>query len=199
MAGQNDVLLDNDFTAEVYNQPDIIIPENIAGAGTAVTSINGVGGPAVTLGGGTTGMSFSVASPNITLTGTLVVANGGTGATTASGARTNLGLGTIATQDANNVAITGGSITGITDLALADGGTGSSTAAGARSNLGAAASGANNDINTFGALTGNTGWAAWTGTSDKTTHDTTTATLTNVAETLKALIDTLLTSGVIEV
>jgi hypothetical protein len=36
-------------------------------------------------------------------------------------------VGTIATQDANNVAITGGSITGITDLAVADGGTGTST------------------------------------------------------------------------
>lgn len=44
--------------------------------------------------------------------------------------------GTMAAQDANNVAITGGSITGITDLAVADGGTGASTAAGARTNLG---------------------------------------------------------------
>ncbi len=74
------------------------------------------------------------------ITGTLAIANGGTNATTASGARTNLGLGTIATQDASSVAITGGSITGITDLAVADGGTGASTAADARTNLGAAAS-----------------------------------------------------------
>jgi len=36
------------------------------------------------------------------------------------------GLGTIATQAANNVAITGGSITDITDLVVADGGTGRS-------------------------------------------------------------------------
>lgn len=49
--------------------------------------------------------------------------------------RSWLGLGTLATQDANNVAITGGSVTGITDLAVADGGTGASTAAAARSNL----------------------------------------------------------------
>jgi hypothetical protein len=70
------------------------------------------------------------------VTGVVAVANGGTGATTASGARTNLGLGTIATQDASAVAITGGSITGITDLAIADGGTGASTAAQARINLG---------------------------------------------------------------
>jgi hypothetical protein len=39
----------------------------------------------------------------------------------------NQSLGTIATQNANNVTITGGTITGITDLAVADGGTGSST------------------------------------------------------------------------
>lgn len=53
----------------------------------------------------------------------------------ASAARTTLGLGTIATQAANNVNITGGSITGITDLAIADGGTGASTANAALNNL----------------------------------------------------------------
>jgi hypothetical protein len=71
------------------------------------------------------------------VSGTVAVANGGTGATTAADARTNLGLGTIATQNANAVAITGGSISGITDLAVADGGTGASSASVARSNLGA--------------------------------------------------------------
>lgn len=50
--------------------------------------------------------------------------------------RTTLGLGSIATQEASNVSITGGSVTGITDLAIADGGTGASTAANARTNLG---------------------------------------------------------------
>ena len=44
-------------------------------------------------------------------------------------------LGTIATQDANSVAITGGAITGITDLAVVDGGTGASSTAGARTSL----------------------------------------------------------------
>lgn len=52
--------------------------------------------------------------------------------------RTTLGLGSIATQAASAVSISGGTVSGITDLAVADGGTGASTASGARSNLGAA-------------------------------------------------------------
>jgi hypothetical protein len=55
--------------------------------------------------------------------------------------RNTLGLGTISTQNANAVNITGGTIAGITDLAVADGGTGASTAAGARTNLGSGANG----------------------------------------------------------
>lgn len=74
----------------------------------------------------------------------IAITAGGTGATTAAAARTNLGLasgattsvGTMATQNATSVAITGGSITGITPIAITEGGTGASTAAGARYNLG---------------------------------------------------------------
>ena len=81
---------------------------------------------------GLDGDNFTVGG-NLTVTGTssfttaVPVASGGTGASTAANARTNLGLGTIATQAASSVSITGGSITGITDLAVADGGTGAST------------------------------------------------------------------------
>ena len=81
---------------------------------------------------GLDGDNFTVGG-NLTVTGTssfttaVPVASGGTGASTAADARTNLGFGTIATQDASSVSITGGSITGITDLAVADGGTGAST------------------------------------------------------------------------
>ncbi len=57
----------------------------------------------------------------------------GTGAGTyahenASTARGSMGLGSIATQAANSVSISGGTVTGITDITIADGGTGSSTA-----------------------------------------------------------------------
>ena len=65
----------------------------------------------------------------------LGIAGGGTGSTTASGIRTNLGLGSMSTQNSNAVNITGGSITGVNFdannitggiVALARGGTGSS-------------------------------------------------------------------------
>lgn len=46
-----------------------------------------------------------------------------------------LKTGSMSPQNASNVAITGGSITGIVDLAKADGGTGASNSAGARINL----------------------------------------------------------------
>jgi len=97
--------------------------------------------------------------PSLTLGTALPIASGGTGATSASAARTSLGLGTIATQAFDNVSITGGAITGVTisslgsDLAVTDGGTGSSSASGARTNLGAAASGANSDITSLSGLT----------------------------------------------
>jgi hypothetical protein len=105
--------------------------KSVAGVGT-VTSVDGSGG--------TTGLTLTggpiTAAGTLTLGGTLSVDSGGTGAVNAPDARTNLGLGTIATQDSSSVSITGGSITGITDLAIADGGTGASTASNARTNLG---------------------------------------------------------------
>lgn len=68
--------------------------------------------------------------------GVIQLEHGGTGAVTAQNARTNLGLGSIATQNKNTIDITGGTITGITDITIEDGGTGASSASGARTNLG---------------------------------------------------------------
>ena len=50
--------------------------------------------------------------PGVTVATPIAVASGGTNATSASAARTNLGLGTIATQASNAVALTGGTISG---------------------------------------------------------------------------------------
>ena len=89
--------------------------------------------------------------------GIVPIALGGTGATTATSARATLGLGSIATQNSDNISITGGAITGITDIAIADGGTGASTATGARNNLGLgsiATQGSDNVTITGGEITG---------------------------------------------
>lgn len=77
-----------------------------------------------------TALGTSVVSSSLTSVGTITsgiwesttpvgLAYGGTGATTASGARTALELGSMATQNKDNVDITGGSIVGV----VLDGGT----------------------------------------------------------------------------
>lgn len=68
-------------------------------AGTTTTVLHGNAGGAPT---------YSAVSLTADVTGTLPIGSGGTGGTTQGTAQTALGLGTICTQNANNVNITGG-------------------------------------------------------------------------------------------
>jgi hypothetical protein len=89
--------LNSDYTWNEYLAPSIIPSvTNIEGSITVITTISGggggqVSGPNIAISGGLTGLTFVGQGQTITLQGTLDVDNGGTGATTATGARSNLG------------------------------------------------------------------------------------------------------------
>lgn len=79
------------------------------GSGTITIAATGGSGTvtSVAASGGTTGLTFSgspiTTSGTLTLSGTLAVANGGTGATTAAAAATALGLGTASNVQFNSI------------------------------------------------------------------------------------------------
>jgi hypothetical protein len=124
----------------------------------------------------------AVSAPSLTLGSALALAQGGTGATSAAGARTSLGLGSIATQAASAVAITGGTVSGLSSLGVSGDCTlsgvykvGASQVVGAR----------------------RTGWSAPTGTASRAAFDTSGTTVLQLAQRLKALIDDLTAHGLI--
>ena len=96
----------------------------------------------VNLAGAATALNLGAATGTATVNNTTLAAKAITASTTlaVTGTSTLTGLvtataGVSGPITSSNVAITGGSITGITDLAVADGGTGASTAAGGLNNL----------------------------------------------------------------
>jgi len=83
-----------------------VIGSQYGGTGQDFSSSSGI----IKVSSGT--MSAGAVDLTADVTGTLPVANGGTGSTSAAGSRTNLGLGNLSVQASNAVNIDGGAIDG---------------------------------------------------------------------------------------
>jgi hypothetical protein len=126
-------LLDGLNTSSSDTSGNTVVTRSSGNFSANIISANLVGNVTGNVTGNLTG---TVTGNATNVDGTVAINNGGTGATTQSAARTALGLGTLATQAANNVTITGGSVTLTTALAIASGGTAATSVNQARTNLG---------------------------------------------------------------
>jgi hypothetical protein len=72
--------------------------------------LNQLGEPTVTIDESSVNITGGTISG---LSSPIAIADGGTNATSASAARSNLGLGTIATQGSNAISVTGGTMSGV--------------------------------------------------------------------------------------
>jgi hypothetical protein len=123
------------LTSATANTVSTIVARDASGnfsAGTITASLTG----------NTTGVHTGNVTGNVTgnatnVTGVVAVTNGGTGVSDVAAIKTLLSLGTMSTQAASAVAITGGTITGLSSaLPIASGGTGGTTADAAKTALG---------------------------------------------------------------
>jgi hypothetical protein len=124
----------------------------------------------------------AISAPALGLATALAVAHGGTGASSVAAARANLGLGTIATQNAAAVAIGGGTIGGLASLSVAG----------------------DADVSGFYRVDGVkvvgnriTGWAVPGGSASRASFETGTVTVFQLAQRVKALIQDLTDHGLI--
>ena len=110
--------------------------------GTATQSVFNTVSTTLNIGGAATAVNIGAATGTLTVANTTLAAKAITASTTLAVTGTSTLTGAVTATagvtgplTSSSVAITGGSITGITDLAVADGGTGASTAAAALNNL----------------------------------------------------------------
>lgn len=141
--------------ASVRTSLDLVVGTDIQAYSAALESITGLTTAADK-------MIYTTASNTYAVTDLSSFARGILDDANAAAVRTTIGLGSIATQEASGVTITGGTVTGITDITIADGGTGASDAPTARTNLGLGDSSTEDVVPVSKGGTGLTNVAAYT-------------------------------------